>query len=293
MRRWTLLLGVAPLIWAQGTAGYDFLRLRYTPLSAHFGDGWVGIAGSRFLQDLNPAFSGGQGLQASVVSHVSGIRGGSILWAGGGSYTLSAQFLHSGEIPKTDESGTELGTFSARFLALQGMRSVRQFGDLTLGVGGKLAFMGVDDHAAFAVAADLGFGWKKGLYNVGLVLRNIGWEVRPMGTDRFSLPMEFLAGASVSWREKFIGAAGVSWSPHAPLAFSAGFLFMPSPLFGLGMAFDTRRRGLVTGGGRDILAGLSAALSFRVRGIEVDYTYTPFGDLGDVHRVGISRGLAP
>lgn len=130
-------------------------------------------------------------------------------------FGVAVHYLDYGKMEYADENGTRLGTtFSAKDIMLD-ILYARQLGQMfTVGVGLKPVCSFYEHYSSFALAADVGghFQLRDSTLQIGLALRNIGWQLKGFytlegGQRREQLPLNLELG--ISYKIK-----------HAPLRLS-------------------------------------------------------------------------
>ncbi|MFH1282720.1 MAG: PorV/PorQ family protein [bacterium] len=145
----------------------------------------------------------------------------------------------------------------------------------------------IDDQDATSFALDVGTLYRTPIekLNASLGVYNIGTKVKFV-EESDPLPLDIRFGLSYKMlQEKLLLAAdiddyindervysqlGVEYAMVQSLSFRAGYKF----------GMDSNK----LGGG----AGLGTGVGFYVWGIQLDYAYAPFGELGDTHRMSIA-----
>jgi hypothetical protein len=290
----TLFLGLLLLNLSVGETGYNFLKLNQGPWGRLYSSAFVAFEGDPFEIFYNPASPKPYNtLGLDVTRYVAGITWGSFAYCLNPDLGFGAVFVNSGEMTKTDSLGTdslgnELGTFSSSHLGIL-LSKRRVVGPrLDGGINLKFLYQGIDNKSSFALAFDVGALYKPpfpGL-SVGLSLRNLGFELKPFEDKRFLLPVSLALGVSYSPIPDIRIASGMEFAIDYPVALSIGGEYKILPLLTIGVGYTSRGRELNTGAGKDILNGFSFALSLHAFKVKVQYVFTPFGELGDLHRIG-------
>jgi tetratricopeptide (TPR) repeat protein len=211
-----------------------------------------------------------------------------------GNFSTALQYLDYGDIQGFDSAGARLGKIRASDRLLRLAWAPRRAGILP-GVNLKVAQEELDNVTATAFALDMGL-----LYRLPLDYDASSFFKKQLSRTSFGLAMSHL-GPKVKFEER---------SEELPLTFRLGMAYR-SFADALTIALDLERfmgrsEALTLHSGveawlKDILAlrlglrsdqdigpGISAGLGFKFGAIQVDYAFTPFGDLGDVHRMGVS-----
>ena len=117
-----------------------------------------------------------------------------------GTWAVGAQMLTYGKMTETDQTGTEIGSFSASDIDVQGSYAYMLSDYWSGGVSAKFLFSKYANYNAFAMAVDLGLNY----YNeeigtsVSLVGHNLGGQIKALYDDREKLPFDLAVGWSQS-----------------------------------------------------------------------------------------------
>lgn len=201
-----MLVSVTAAVAQTGGTGYEFLRV---PVSAHS----AALGGSNVTLDNddaslmfdNPAQLSNVSDRTLNLNYTSYIAGSMKLSCGfvkqfGERITTAfgAQLLNYGSMKETDSAGSEIGSFSARDIDVQGsfayLLSERWSGAVTM----KLLFGNYANYSSFAMGVDLGVNYyneEKGL-SMSLVGRNLGGQLKALYDDREKLPFDLSLGFS-------------------------------------------------------------------------------------------------
>jgi hypothetical protein len=218
-----------------------------------------------------------EGIRNETLAYVRPLDSGAALFGG-----LNA--LLSGGMDKYDASGLKTGSFSS----LEGALSFGASAPLGNGCYGGAAVKGLYQKAsgesALAWAGDAGLLKIYGDWRFGASVLNLGSGMK-LGSVSFPLPLTLRAGTAWNFRDRLrVSADGIKAgeSPSA-LALGAEGEF-PA---GAGGSFFARA-GYRTGRSRYAGSGLSAGVGLKNGDLRVDYAFTPYGELGDSHRITIS-----
>lgn len=158
------------------------------------------------------------------------------------------------------------------------------------GVGGSLKFLRseIGPYSAQTVAVDLGV--RRELtgrpLTLGLSIQNLGKGLKFLDQED-PLPTAIAAGASWRFAGVFGLAGEIKQEVHDKrLTASIGteYALLGSLALRAGYAANAVSRSGTSGP----MNGLGAGLGVRWRSVSADYSFTPFGDLGDVQRLGLS-----
>ncbi len=303
MSRLVLIIGLLSAPFAAegindnaGTTGYNFLKVGVGARPAALGGAYGAVAGEIEAVAWNPAGLFGIEERTAAVSftrYLIDTQSGflSVAFPGAGrDLALSVNYFNYGDMRRTDESGEDHGTFSASDIAAYLSVAQQVWNDrVTLGANLKAVYSSIDDFSSDAYMVDLGVlvpGPLKGM-TLGASLSNLG-NVRSGYTDNFtdSLPVNF--------------RLGVSHHPaHTPLPmfilvdFNAPNDGDPYLAFGLearlakGLYVRPGYSTQPTGQDEDRL-GLTAGAGIEMDKYRIDYAFTSYPDIDDVHRVSVN-----
>jgi outer membrane protein OmpA-like peptidoglycan-associated protein len=290
-------LGLALLVAGAGHTGttvFPFLKAGQGPRAAGMGEAYTSLALDASAVYWNPAGLGrlaGWHLAASHHQWFTGITDEVVhgaVKAGPGTLGFGLAYSGEGGIEWWDEEnqpGDTFGTWDAMVSCGYGLKLAGQHL-----LGCALKFVTED----LRVEQGLGAGVDIGVLTRPLPRLSAGAAVRHLGAMWFGagaewLPSELAAGASYAAGD--IVAAldvvvpldnvpnvrlGLEYSPVEQLALRAGYRTGPQDLKMLGA-----------------LSGLCAGLGFTVGNLGFDYSFTPYGELGAVHRAGLRLELGP
>jgi hypothetical protein len=272
-----------------GTEGASFLDIPVGAGPAALGSAYTALATNAYAPVWNPAGLGmltGNEVAAQHLSYLESMHyeflsfvhpfdksHGSDVHRGIG---FSAQYLGSGDITGTDDTGAPTGNFSSYFAAYNLSYGQTLTDKLALGVTGKMIRAKIDDVSASAYAADLA-----GLYKMsekvqfGASVVNIGSKLKFL-SEGDDLPMAFKAGAAIRPNSHYLLSAEGVYSKSGLASFHTGGEWRPLEAVGLRVGYKTD-----TLKGLSPLAGLTAGLGLHVWGQEFAYAWAPYGDLGD------------
>ena len=209
-------------------------------------------------------------------------------------WSISANYVTYGIMQRTDSEGANLGSFSAADMAAYLSLAQPVWRDwLTLGASVKAIYSNIDEFSSDAYALDLGLlirGPLPGMH-LGASLSNLGF-VRSayVGEFKDSLPVHMRFGLS-----------------HRPAHMPIPMLLLADfnlpndsdPYLSLGLEVQVVSGLYVrpgyslqqAGSADEDSVGLSAGAGFAAKRYRLDYAYSSYADLGDVHRVSIVGGF--
>jgi hypothetical protein len=281
-----------------GTSGFNFLKVPPTAREAAMGNVAIGFSDNAFGIWYNPAGLAAQkGRQVGVgyISHVAGVQSGTVAFSAPlplATVGIGGYYVNSGPMKRTDENGGEYGSFSASYLDLDVAASKRFLG-LAVGLGVKAIYGTIDSFWTLGLGGDLGISYEfpaSGL-RAGAAARNLGISVKPFRSQNDKLPTDLAVGVGY----EPISGLRLGLEAHQPLdnnldvrLGAEGWL---NKYVCLRAGLTTAGGDLKSGGGTDILAGLSAGFGVRWHLLELDYSFTPMVILGNGHRVSFRISL--
>ena len=219
-----------------------------------------------------------------------------------GTLGVGGTYLSQGSLEGRDASGKPTGGYSASDSAFQVALSRRLGDGSRLGVGVKYVRSAIADASAQTFAVDFGAQHELGLRGPGTPL--FGVSVQNLGpglkfqdqTD--SLPLTLAAGLGYRLPMGLTAALDYRNRPHsASSEFRVGTEYALVPTFALRAGFSravgsqSPRSGGGSSksgsGGLSEAAGFAAGFGFKVYGYMLDYSMTPFGELGHVQRFSL------
>ena len=182
----------------ESTTAYNFLRL---PVSAHVaavgGDNITLTDDDASLIFHNPALINGvsdKSINLNFMTYMEGAKTASAAFMKGagdrGTWGVTAQYMDYGEMKQTTPEGEQIGTFSARDIAVGGTFAYALTNELSGGVTAKFITSYISGYNALAVAVDLGLNYFNEDIDLSLsaVARNL---------DHFErIPLDLQVGAT-------------------------------------------------------------------------------------------------
>jgi len=185
-------------------------------------------------------------------------------------------------IDSFDEAGNKLGEYDAR----------DQLGILGLGFGGDRFKFGmdvkwvnstIDGLSADAFAGDAGVLFTNPLLRPlkhALVAGNMGGKMKFLEEEE-SLPLKFVFGNGLALGRRLDISFDIAWLKGRGGIYSGGLEWRPfgsdPRAFSLRSGYTTKRNEI------DKLSGLSVGTGFNLGGLNFDYAWIPYGELGDSH----------
>lgn len=267
----TVLTGAVKAIAQDDTDAYSFLDI---PLSSRiYGLGGVNITlvdDDVTTIDQNPALLGPEMDSQTALTYMrylgdSNFAGMRYAHSAGqlAAWSAALQYFGYGAITETDETGTQLGSFSPKDI-LFSLAYGHDINDRWRGgIALKTAYSAYSDYTAWAIAADLGINYydpDKDL-SLSLVAANLGGQVKRFAENYDRLPIDVRLGVSKVLSAIPLRLSATAWrltKKHfgnimRHLVLSADIVASPNWHIGLGYNYNTRaemrsdRRNLLSG----------------------------------------------
>lgn len=287
-----LFLGLAPsnpVSAGNGADALPFLKVATGARAAGMGVSFAALADDSSALFQNPAgmtlaerkevmFSHAEWLEGIRNECLSYVHPTGTAWA----YGAGASMLFSGAMTKYDRDGVNTGNFTENE-GVFSLGAARALGDsFSGGLAVKSVYQRADKETASAYAVDAGLLYHEEKLRFALVMENAGSKLK-LYHDEFSLPLGYKAAAAWRVLDPVWVTAQVTHRPIGGLAFAAGgeYEFV---VHGEDAVFV--RAGFMSGPGSG--PGIAMGLGMGNRTIKLDYAFTPFGDLGNAHRLSLS-----
>jgi hypothetical protein len=271
------------------TTGYEFMLV--DPVAHRVGMGCA-VFGDGFTAHYNP---GGLGFtedtyySASYLNYIADTHFGYLGYEHN-QIGVGIRYFNSGSIKKTDESGTELGSFAAHFIDINAGKGFI-FKTVGLGVSIRGVYELID--TMYSIGAGLDFGalyiFPEQEIQIGLTIKNLGAGVKSFIEESELFPIEFCMGGVKRFPQGWFGMDIVKPSVQN-LGWKIGGEYYITRYFVLRGAYNSLSTSMKTGSGLDFLVGLSVGIAVKKDRLSVDYSYSPYFDLGRGHRITIRIG---
>lgn len=190
----------------ESQTAYNFLRL---PVSAHAaalgGDNISLVDDDATLIFQNPALINDvsdRTINLNFMTYMEGAKTASaaFLKAAGerGTWGITAQYMDYGSMKETTADNQELGTFSARDIAIGGTFAYALTNELSGGVTAKFITSYIGSYNSLALGVDLGINYYHEDYDLSLsaVARNLGGQFKAYNDDFDRIPLDLQIGAT-------------------------------------------------------------------------------------------------
>jgi hypothetical protein len=289
---------LATSVFAADPIGFAFLRTPVGARPAAMGASFLAVSRDAHAIYYNPAGLANVPTRTGAfgyLNHILDIQsffGAYIHPHSRGSFGIAINYADYGEFTRTDEFGTESGSFGAStvvaYLSYSQMRGER----LMLGVNLKLIRAQLEEFSADGAAVDLGFIYQstimENLTFAGGIF-NLGKERAAFIKTKERLPLNFQFGIS-----KKLAHLPLMYSltllkyQEEDLRFRAGGEFLLSKGLMMRLGYDSVRGDQKVGTDSDRFAGLSFGLGMTIHDYTLDYSLSSFGEVGSLNRLSFS-----
>lgn len=280
-----------------GTTGFTFLKLSGGAKEIAMGGACLGASKGVSALFLNPAgVIDLNKTQASItyLSYVADIHSGFLGYVKPSQkmgYGIGIAYLNSGTMKRTDIDNNELGTFFVHYASLQTALGIKPYPNISFGGSIKLLYAAIDTFWTIGGALDIG-----GLYyykdlSLGGAIQNLGLQIKAFDREKDPLPLNFGIGLGYKLSEEIYTALDINKPIDNGFNFRFGVEWKIHKHFALRTGYNSMGGDLKSGGGSDILAGLSFGIGIDYKEVVLDYAYTPCLILGNSHRISLSFWL--
>lgn len=294
--RWALLALTALVEAADASETAQFLRLQPSPRAMAMGDSIGAAAAGTDALASNPAGLARKGKRQAAFSRAELFEGTALdrlAYAQGlgerEGWGASALRLSHPELEGRDAARNATGGFEASDMALGGGYA-RKYGGALVGAALSYVQSSIAGESARTVALDAGAIWdaspEEGL-TLSAGARSLGPGMK-LGGEKEALPTVLSLGAAHRFHEKALFTAELKHRPYASISNVAlgAEVHAGDPLaLRVGWSGHSMQGREGRAGGA---SGLSAGMGLTVANLTFDYAFSPYGELQDAHRVGLS-----
>jgi hypothetical protein len=300
------ILIISSTVFAQST--YDFLKLDISPRAAALAGSFVADNDDANVIFYNPAginLLSGTPASFSFLKYLMDINSASLSYSkefeGVGRFAAGIQYINYGTFTRADETGTQLGDFSAGEMALLIGYGNELDKNFYYGANVKFIFSSIAGVSSTAAALDLGlhYAFPDVRWNFGLSILNVGTQIKSYYSVKEDLPLDVRVGLSKELEKVpfrfFLSFNHLNdkqnkfFDRFAQITVGGEFRLGQSMKLRLG--YDTEKRKELKIGTIAGLAGISVGVGFKVKTYNVDYSFSSLGSMGGLHRFGISTNF--
>jgi tetratricopeptide (TPR) repeat protein len=297
-RAWLMISCLCVCCLPQAFAGEESLGALFLdePVGARgaaMGEALVGVAEDANAVYWNPAGLVRVGRQELLLAHAQSYQDfrneyAALLWpwSSKDAFGLNLLYSYNDAFDRFSDTGDAAGTYSL-YDAYAGLAWSHAFSEhLSAGLAVKGLREVIDTYSAWSAAADVSVLYANVLpdLNLGWVVNNLGKPVVFISQSHSLDAFTELGAAYRCWDKNLLLTAAVRESFAAETEFKAG---AEVTVFDI-LAMRAGYRAWPSGNYLGALAGLTLGLGIRISDYNLDYAYTPFPDLGDVHRLTVT-----
>ncbi|KMQ68386.1 penicillin-binding protein [Chryseobacterium sp. FH2] len=228
--------------------------------------------------------------------------------------TVNARYMSYGNIPRTDESGFENGTFSASDVAIGAGYAYQFEEDWTIGGGLNFITSKIDTYTSSAIAGTAGITYhnKKTKEVASLVLRNFGYQFKSFNGTRENLPFRIDLGYTRTLKaiplaitvtahdlQEFnissdynVNGQEVNVGRKIADHFSVGAELFPEKNFNIRLGYNVKRGNELAVADQRNFSGLSGGFGIKVSRFRLDYAHIRYHNASNVNQIGVSVDLS-
>jgi len=252
---------------------------------AQFGDGYcVSYNPAGVAYTLNPNYS------ACYLNYIADTHFGYLGYEHN-QIGVGVRYFYGGQLKKTDEFGAEFGSFGVHFIDISVGKGFF-YEDIGLGISIKGVYANIDTLFAIGAGIDIGvlYIWLEPEIQIGLAIKNVGTALKPFIESKELFPYEINVGGVKQFSNGWVGLDIVKPALMDLGARIGGGYSLVSNL-DLKASYNTLLSSIRTGSnGLDFLAGLTIGVALKTNTVCIDYSYSPYFDLGGCHRISVSLG---
>lgn len=290
----------------QAQSTYDFLRLDLNPRAAALAGSFVANnddpnvifynpAGINSLENIPVSFS--------YVNYLMDINLGGLAlsrdFEGIGHFAFGINYINYGSFTRADEFANRMGEFRAGDVAFVLGYGNKLDENFYYGANVKFIYSGIDNISSSAVGFDLGLQYiiPDQQLVFGISALNMGTQLKSyFSTHKESLPLDLKFGVSKKMAHiplrlylslNKLNEEQDSFAERLSI-FSLGAEFNLSKVLRLRLGYDNEKRKELKVGTSTGLAGFNIGVGALIGGYNFDYSYTSFGFIGSLNRIGIT-----
>ncbi len=298
----TLIAGATAL--AQDVPAFDYIRLPVGARTAALGNSTVAGSNDPTMLFINPgAMASVTGMQGSAgfFKHILDVNAGYVAFSrqvdSVGTFAAGIMYMNWGSMDRTDNLGNRNGTFGAGDLAI-----IAGYGNswenLQYGASLKFLYSTIDEYSATGIALDAGVVWLIPQENLSLALSvlNAGTQLSAFGAEKDDMPLDVKLGVSKKLAHlpltlylafHKLTEARDNLIDHLS-SFSLGAEITFSQYFRGRVGFNNETRKEMKVGSSAGLAGFNLGFGINLKKYTIDYGFSSWGEVGDLHRIGVN-----
>ncbi len=287
---------------------YEFLRIDPSARASALGGSFVAVTDDADVIFYNPSGIGylnGKPISFSFVKHLLDINLASLSFSTEleniGRFGAAVKYINYGTFEQADEFGNRNGEFGAGELATLIGYSNKIDENFFYGVNAKFIYSKIADRSSSAIAVDLGlnYSFPEEMLSIGFSVLNLGSQISSYYSTKEDLPLDIVLGVSkrleripvrLSLDFHRLNDNKLSFSKRFK-SFNLGAELTLSKVLKLRVGYDNQKRSDLKIGTTAGIAGFNFGIGASISSYQFDYSYSSYGLVGALHRIGISTNL--
>ncbi|HAH05534.1 MAG TPA: hypothetical protein DCM05_03255 [Elusimicrobia bacterium] len=277
-------------------SGAAFLKIGTGARPEAMGGAYTALADDVSALHYNPAGLSSVLKKEAGITHTEYLLGSKFDFVGYahptklGTFGLGFVRLDTGNQEARNADRQAIGGFSAADSAYT-LGFSRRLSVVSLGANIKYLESKIGSDSASTFAMDLGAARQLGKFSLGLSVLNVGQGMKFI-SQRDPLPLTFSVGGAYRLGGALNLALDVRHEPNDRRTdIGLGTEYAVLPMFSLRAGYATAGSITSARNGSSPLNGLGGGFGLKLKGYRADYTFTPFGDLGNVQRISLGVGF--
>jgi hypothetical protein len=270
-----------------GTSGSSYLKINIGARPIAMGGAFCAVSDDVNAIQWNPAGLSqikGQEIIFAYSEWISGVKNNFIGYASpaGKAWFLGLALnywliegLTGRDISGNETNQTFAGNSNVTILALG--KKLRD--DFSVGFCYKKIQESIYNNSAASDGLDIGFLYRLRYLRIGAAIQNLGAGIK-LYEESFPLPLNLKYGLSLKILDKMVIALDQNMPADNDSYINLGFELKYGDA-------NILRAGYKISENEDKVPGFSFGLAFSFRNYNLDYSFQPFGDLGDTHRISL------
>lgn len=283
-----------------GTSAFSFLKINISARSVAMGGAFTGLADDEAALYYNPAGLASIekkrfifGYHNYIADMQSGFIGYIKPLGKERSLGFYLNYLNYGDFTQTDETGTVLGEFGGSDILLAVSFAMRHNYSFSFGGSAKFIYEKIDQYAASGLAFDLGVKYDsdRRRFGAGLMIQNLGFQLSSLGEEKDKLPLAVRTG--LFYKPKGLPVTFTTdliFPNDNDLYFALGAEYMNLKPFYMRLGWNSFGSNYRTSISDDNWSGYSLGVGFDFKKMMISYAFSPAAELGDSHRITLTRG---
>lgn len=304
-----------------GTSVYPFMNIPVSARQAALGGDAISIRDSDVSFTIaNPSLLNKDShnqISLNAAMYLADSQYGTIAYArdldNGHMVSINGRYLNYGKITRTDESGFEMGEFSAADVAIGAGYAFQFEENWTIGGGINFITSKIDTYSSSAISGSAGITYhhKKNKEAASIVFKNFGYQFQSFNGTREDLPFRvdlgytkiiknFPVAVTITAHDlqKFnissdldVNGQEIGIGRKIADHFSIGAELFPERNFNIRLGYNVKRGNELAVLDQRSFAGISGGFGFKLSRFTLDYAHARYHNSASVNQIGISVDL--